>query len=65
MERAVAIARHHDIDAEGFEASLPPITRASRLKQGIRERAARIAMVCDFILGSQPRHLGDPVPLPE
>ncbi|MDO4954092.1 MAG: ElyC/SanA/YdcF family protein [Akkermansia sp.] len=65
VERAVAIARHHGIDAEGFEASLPPITRASRLKQGIRERAARIAMVCDFILGSQPKHLGDPVPLPE
>ena len=65
VERAVAIARHHDIDAEGFEASLPPTTRGTRLKQGIRERAARIAMVCDFILGSQPRHLGDPVPLPE
>ena len=65
VERAVAIACHHGIEAEGFEASLPPITRSSRLKQGLRERAARVAMVCDFILGSQPKHLGDPVPLPE
>lgn len=65
VERAVAIARHHGIDAEGYEASLPPCTTGTRLKQGIRERAARIAMVCDFIFGVQPRHLGDPVQLPE
>ena len=65
VERAVAIARHHNIDAEGFEASLPPCTRGTRLKQGLRERAARVAMVCDFILGSEPRHLGEPVQLPE
>ncbi len=65
VERAVAIARHHGIDAEGFEASLPPCTRGTRLKQGLRERAARVAMVIDFILGSEPRHLGEPVQLPE
>ena len=65
VERAVAIARHHGIDAEGYEASLPPTTRGTRLKQALRERAARVAMVFDFIFGVQPRHLGDPVQLPE
>ena len=65
VERAVAIARHHGIDAEGYEAPLPPCTLGTRLKQGMRERAARIAMVCDFIFCVQPRHLGDPVQLPE
>lgn len=65
VERAVTIARHHDIDAEGLEATLPPCSLGTRLKQGLRERAARVAMVADFIFGVQPKHLGDPVQLPE
>lgn len=64
VERAVAIARRHGIRAEGYEAPLCNLNRASWLRQAARERAARMAMVVDFITNRQPRHLGEPVPLP-
>lgn len=63
-ERAVAIARHLDIPAAGLKAPLVPVNRPTFLKQYLRERAARIAMVYDFITFRTPRHLGQPESLP-
>ncbi len=63
--RAVAIARSQGMDAVGLEAPLGPLNRRSLLKQACRERAARVAMLFDLLLGHAPRHLGEPVPLPE
>ncbi len=37
----------------------------SLFKQACRERAARVAMLVDLLLGHDPTHLGAPVSLPE
>lgn len=63
-ERAVAIARHLGIPATALHAPLVPVNRPTFLKQWLRERAARVSMVFDFITCRQPRHLGRPEPLP-
>ena len=63
-ERAVAIARHLGIDAEGLNARQFDITRRARLRAWLRERAARVAMLYDFLTNRTPRHLGKPEPLP-
>lgn len=64
VRRAVAIARHLQMDAAGMEAPLEPLNRASTLRQYLRERGARLAMVYDFLTHRTPRHLGSPEPLP-
>ncbi len=64
-QRAVAIARSRGMDAVGLEAPLGPLNRRSRLRQALRERAARVAMLFDLMLGHDPKHLGDPIALPE
>ena len=63
-ERAVAIARHLGIPATALNAPLVPVNRPTFLKQWLRERAARVSMVFDFITFRRPRHLGRPEPLP-
>lgn len=63
-ERAVAIARHLGIPAAAINAPLVPVNRPTFLKQWLRERAARVSMVFDFITFRRPRHLGRPEPLP-
>ncbi len=63
--RAVAIARSRGMDAVGLEAPLGPLNRRSLLKQACRERAARVAMLFDLLLGHDPKHLGEPVALPQ
>ena len=65
VKRAVATARHLGIDAEGFHAPLIPINRPTWLRQFLRERAARVAMVFDLLIGSEPRHMGDRIKLPD
>ncbi len=62
--RAVAIARSQGMDARGLEAPLGPLNHRSLLKQGCRERAARVAMLFDLLLGHDPKHLGEPIALP-
>ncbi len=63
--RAVAIARSLDIDAQGLIAPMPrQLDWRSTLRQWTRERAARMAMLVDLALGHDPKHLGEPVPLP-
>lgn len=63
-ERAVAIARHLGMQADGLNAPLAPISRASRLRQSLRERCARIAMVVDFLVDRKPTHMGNKEKLP-
>lgn len=63
-KRAVAIARHLGIDAEAFCAARIPFNRPTLLRQFARERAARVAMVFDLLIGAAPRHMGTPVTLP-
>lgn len=64
VRRAVAIARHLEMDAGGVEAPLAPPNRASTFRQCLRERGARLAMVYDFLTCRTPSHLGAPEPLP-
>ncbi len=63
--RAVATARRLGVAARGLAAPLGPLNRRSLLKQGCRERAARVAMLFDLLLGHDPKHLGEPIALPE
>ncbi len=65
VKRAVATARGLGIDAEGFNAPLIPINRPTWLRQFLRERAARVAMVFDVLIGSEPRHMGTRIQLPQ
>ncbi len=64
VERAVAIARHMNIDAEGLNAPRFAMTRSSLVRSYLRERAARIAMLYDFLTNRTPHHMGEPVKLP-
>ncbi len=64
--RAVAIARSRGLEAQGLEAPMPrQLDWRSTLRQTLRERAARIAMLADLLLGHDPKHLGEPVTLPQ
>ncbi len=65
VKRAVATARHFGMDAEGFNAPLIPINRPTWLRQFLRERAARVAMIFDLCIGTEPRHMGSRIALPE
>ena len=64
VKRAVATARYMGIDAEGFCAARIPFNRPTLLRQFLRERAARVAMLFDLLIGAEPRHMGDPISLP-
>ena len=59
-ERALLIAKAHDIDAICFVAKQPEL----HLSTLIREVFARIKAVLDLILGVEPYFLGEPEPLP-
>lgn len=63
-ERAVAIARHLGMRAEALNAPLAPITLKAVMRQSLRERAARLAMMLDFIIDRKPTHLGAKEELP-
>lgn len=64
VKRAVTTARQLGIDAEGYCAAHIPFNRPTLLRQFLRERAARVAMVFDLLIGTEPRHMGEPVELP-
>lgn len=63
-ERALAIAKHFDIEATALNAQT--VTRKKPFIQNwLRERAARVCMLLDiWLLDTRPRHGGAPVPLP-
>lgn len=63
-DRALAIARHFDIDAVALNARDVTQKRLF-LRSWLRERAARVCMLLDiWLLDTRPRHGGAPVPLP-
>lgn len=64
VKRAVATARQLGIDAEGYNAPLVPVNRPTWLRQFLRERAARVAMCFDLLIGTEPRHMGERIDLP-
>lgn len=62
-ERAVYIARHHGIQAWGFNAR--DVNASMGFKTRVREYFARCKMLLDlYVLNTEPRHLGEPVEIP-
>ncbi|MBR5886648.1 MAG: YdcF family protein [Akkermansia sp.] len=64
VERAVAIARYLNIEAEGLNAPRFGITRKALIRAYLRERAARVAMLYDMITDRTPAYMGEPESLP-
>ena len=63
-ERAIYLAKAHGIEAHGFNAR--DVGPRAGFKTRLREVGARVRMWLDVnLLGTTPRHLGDPEPLPE
>jgi len=61
-ERALFIARFHDVDAVALAARDVPAGMA--LKTKVREWLAKCKAVLDlYLLNTKPRHLGDPEPI--
>jgi SanA protein len=59
-QRAVFIARERGLEAIGFNA--PEVPEWFNSNTQFRERLARVQMVLDlFLLGTQPRFLGEPI----
>ena len=55
--RAVHIARHLGMDAEGFDAQSVPMSP----RMWLREKLARFKMALDLLWGTQPKFLGPPI----
>ena len=62
-ERAIYIARHHDIEAYGYNAKDLSLNRAS-YRTKIRELFARVKVFIDIIIGKAPKFLGEPIDIP-
>lgn len=62
VERAVFIARYHQIEAFGLCAQNVPLSVSA--KTTVREWFARCKAVMDvYVLNKEPRHLGEPEPI--
>ena len=65
LERAIFLARHFDVEAEGFVAEGDG-TGAAYWRNWVRERLARVKMLLDlYVFDTGPRHLGPKEPVPE
>lgn len=63
-ERALHIARHHGIEAWGWNAADASLHNGLRTR--LREKLARVKTLCDLhLLGSGPKYLGPKIPLVE
>jgi SanA protein len=63
-ERAICIARHHGIEAHGWNAEA--VKGAHATKAGFREKLARVKTMIDLhLLNSGPKFLGPPLPIGE
>ena len=58
-ERAIYIARHHDIAAVGFNAQ--DVTARYGFKTQCREKLARVKLLLDIACGKKPKFLGEPI----
>ena len=62
VERALFLARSYGIDAYGFVAA--DAGGVAQVSVRLREYAARVRAVLDvYVLGTEPRVLGDPIPI--
>lgn len=62
-ERALYIARHNSLEAVGYNAR--PVSGALGIRTSVREYLARVKAVLDVhVLGTEPRFLGDQIPIP-
>lgn len=58
-ERAIYLARSRGMDAVGFNAKDPDLTRLTAIKNVVREALARVAALIDaHIIRTQPKFLG-------
>lgn len=63
-ERAICLARHHDIDAAGLNCGGEP-SGLSGARNWARERLARVRMILDlYVFDTGPKHLGPKEPVP-
>lgn len=62
-ERAVYLARHHGINAVGFNAQ--DVDKYSGLKTQIREYLARVKMFADLLFDKQAKHGGEKIVIPD
>ena len=63
-ERAICLARHHDIDAIGLNSGGEPAGMAGA-RNWLRERLARVRMILDlYVFDTGPKHLGPKEPVP-
>lgn len=60
-ERAIYIAEHHDMNAVGFCAKAPVLTKRSVMTTLVRESASRVKMFLDFMTGRRPKYLGETI----
>jgi SanA protein len=60
-ERAIYIAEHYDMDAVGFCAKSPALTKRSVMTTLVRESGSRVKMFLDFITGRKPKYLGEKI----
>lgn len=58
-ERAVFLARHHQIASVGFCAE--DVSKFYGLKTMMRERLARVKLFIDLIINKQPKFSGEPI----
>ena len=65
LERAIFLARHFDVEAEGFVAGGDP-TGLAYWRNWARERLARVRMLLDlYVFDTGPKHLGPKEQVPE
>lgn len=62
-ERAIAIGQFYGIEIIGLNAADLPIGMGLRLQ--FRELGARLKLVWDLAIGTQPKFLGQPIPIPK
>ncbi|MEM9992003.1 MAG: ElyC/SanA/YdcF family protein, partial [Bacteroidota bacterium] len=60
-ERALFLAAQHDIEAVAYNAQDVHVKYAIKSKS--RELLARVKLLIDIILGTQPKYIGEPVPI--
>lgn len=62
-KRALYIAKANGIEAIAFNAKDVPVARSPRV--WLRERLARVKVVLDVLFRTQPKFLGEPIPIGE
>jgi SanA protein len=62
-ERAIYIASKEQIDAIGYNAK--DVSNSAGLRTMLREKLARVKVILDFFIGTEPKYLGSKVQIPE